>query len=317
MLSHRPGAVAADDLAVPVLVKEGSHQGGLGNEDADAFGQGLVGGGPGEIPGEPRTVVAVHPENPAAHHGLGVDGRPHRQIPALGVSPQTELSRVAGGHLGQVVLCQLLGGDGEGEGHAEALLPTHQGVVGPPEGQVQGSVRQEPGEGGELGPGLLVQDALAAAQADLGEAGALRSPNHQPGDLVCHQDARVIPAGLGGESVHCLPKGEGLLGGEAGQDAFQGGIGAHRQDEAVDDAEGSLRKGEMAPFLQIIQAVFPGHGSTSLWVLSFIMVTLGENIRDQYPSSWPMRISSHSFTPPSLRHRTVRPLQMRSGLLQS
>lgn len=37
----------------------------------------------------------------------------------------------------------------------------------------------------------------------------------------------------------------------------------------------------------------------------------------QYPSSSLINTTSHTFVPPSFRHRTLRPLQICSGLLQS
>ena len=159
MLAHRPHPVALDDLGPGVLVEKGPHQGGLGDIGDQPGGQGSVGPGAGEVLAKAGAVVAGHPQNPPPEKGRGVKGGPHGQVAPLGVPPHPQPARVALGHLHQVVLGQGLGGDGEGIAHGKALLPPHQGVVGAPEGQVEGAVGQAEGEGGKLG--LLVQHPAA------------------------------------------------------------------------------------------------------------------------------------------------------------
>ena len=98
------------------------------------------------------------------------------------MSPHPQPARVALGHLYQVVLGQGLGGDGEGIAHGKALLPPHQGVVGAPEGQVEGAVGQAEGEGGKLG--LLVQHPGGTAQAQGLEPGTPGGLAHQGGGVL-------------------------------------------------------------------------------------------------------------------------------------
>ena len=205
MLAHRPHPVALDDLGPGVLVEKGPHQGGLGDIGDQPGGQGSVGPGAGEVLAKAGAVVAGHPQNPPPEKGRGVKGGPHGQVAPLGVSPHPQPARVALGHLHQVVLGQGLGGDGESIAHGKALLPPHQGVVGAPEGQVEGAIGQAEGEGGKLG--LLVQHPGGTAQAQGLEPGTPGGLAHQGGGVLGHDEPHRVPARPLGQGLHRLGEG--------------------------------------------------------------------------------------------------------------
>lgn len=173
------------------------------------------------------------------------------------MAPQPELSRLPGS-LGQVDLRLLLAGNGGGKGQAEALLPTGEGVVGSPESQVSGAVREKHGEGGKLG--VLIQHALKSAQRERGEPGALGQTADQRRNLPGHHRPGAVPPRPGGELVHRLSQGQGLGIVRSRQNAPEPAVGQQGQNEAVHLAEGGLGKGQAALPVQIVQAVGPGHG---------------------------------------------------------
>ncbi len=194
-------------------------------------------------------------------------GGPHGQVAPLGVSPHPQPARVALGHLHQVVLGQGLGGDGEGIAHGKALLPPHQGVVGAPEGQVEGAVGQAEGEGGKLG--LLVQHPGGTAQAQGLEPGTPGGLAHQGGGVLGHDEPHRVPARPLGQGLHRLGEGDPVPLPGAGEHLLKGEVGAQRQDQIVHRAEGGHPKGEHPPPLEIIQTIPIPH-ALSLPAVAFV-----------------------------------------------
>ena len=178
------------------------------------------------------------------------------------MAPHPELAGVPAGHLNQVLLGQLLSGDG-GVAQGEALLPPGQGVVGAPEGQVEGAVGQAVGEGGKLG--VLVLHVLAAPQGQGAEPGAAGGLHHQGGGVLGHDEAHRVPVRVAGEGLHRLGEGEPVPVPEGGHSLLPGDVGADGEDQVIHRAEGGHGAGEDPPQAQVVQTVFIGHRAPLLF----------------------------------------------------
>ena len=211
---------------------------------------------------EAGPVVAPHGADPPldgqGHEDAAVNG----EIPALGVAAQHQLPpgilRRHGLHIRHRLL---LGGDLRLAAQEEVLLPPGDGVVRPPEGEVDTAVPQLDRHGGELLRLPHVQVVLEAVDLHLPEAGALRHFLQQRRDLVRHQHAHAhVPALMAPEEGlrrrverHALP-----LSGSR-HDPREVHEGELRQDQVVHLVEGGLGQGQVPPPVEIIQNI--GHRS--------------------------------------------------------
>ena len=259
--------MALDGPGPWVLVEQGPDQRGLGDVGHDAGGQPAIGRRVGQVPVKAGAVVAVDHEDTPPEERRGVDRGPHRQVPALGVAAQTELAGIFRRHAHQVVQCQPLRGNGGGVAHGEALLPPGQGIVGPPEGQEEGAVRQTVGQGCKLR--VLVCHRLHAPQGQGAEAGAAGCLHDQLRGVGGHEQARVIPTRLLSQLFHGLGKGQPHTALHPRQHPLEGVVGAQGEDQVIHRTKGGGPKRQPAPAAEIGQTIFKRHIHLLLMVHGF------------------------------------------------
>ena len=257
-----PRLVAVHHGVALLVLQEHPHHGGFRHDAVDAALQPGVLGGLQHRAVEAGPVVAPHGADPPldgqGHEDAAVNG----EIPALGVAAQHQLPpgilRRHGLHIRHRLL---LGGDLRLAAQEEVLLPPGDGVVRPPEGEVEAAIPQLDRHGGELLRLPHVQVVAEAVDLHLPEAGALRHFLQQRRDLVRHQHAHAhVPALMAPEEGlrrrverHALP-----LSGSR-HDPREVHEGELRQDQVVHLVEGGLGQGQVPPPVEIIQNI--GHRS--------------------------------------------------------
>ena len=139
--------------------------------------------------------------------------------------------------------------------HLHVLLPAEDRAVGPAEGDEGGPVREQEGQGGELGRLGIVVDGPVTAEADVAEARAGKHEVHQKrgagGVGLPRRDLRAVTGRKEGRAGR--RKGDRLA--VRGQDAAEIGVAQLGQDEAVHRIERRDRQRHVPAPGQIIENV--------------------------------------------------------------
>ena len=208
---------------------------------------------------EAGAVVGPDPLDAPLDGGRTEYGGIHRQVAALGVSPQAQLSP-------RQLLCRLpdilhrhgLSRDLGHASHVQIFLPTGQGIVRPPEGHVQPPIPCVHRQGGELLRPVIIQPVGKAVQLHVPEPGTRgHFPQHQR-DVRRHQHAHVdtlrLAVALEKRLRRPVQRHAALLS-RRGHDAAEIQKGKLRQDQIVHLVERSLRQRQVSPPIQIIQKI--------------------------------------------------------------
>ncbi len=235
---------------------------------------------------EARAVVVPDDRDLPAHglaaHGGAVD----RQVASLGVAAHHDGGRhvpagdvEVGGRVGlrrhHVV------------GHLEVLAPSHDRVVGAPEGHVGGPVRQPHVEDAELLAAACVEPGVEAPQAGVAEPPAgrqfLREQDRVGRDHAGPAVDLFLAVDLE-EALGRLGHGHGPALGDRGHHALQGAVGQLRQHDVVHLVEGHGLQGHVPVPVEIVENVC--HAPSLALLVVLMMCTPAHTLKPLRSLPW-------------------------------
>ena len=251
--------VAVHHRVVLLVLQQHPHYGGLGHDGVDPLRNTLVLRQVQQVRVEAGAVVGPDGDDAlldalrTEHTGI------HRQITALGMAAQPNLlPRELFCHGRYILRGFFLSGDLRHAGQFKVLFPAGQGIIGPPEGEVQCPVSGLDGKRGELLALAHIQPIHKAVQLHIAETPGIRHfPQHiryGPGYQHAHVD--LLPLREAGEEpLRRVPQGNAVPFAGTGNDVFEVHKGQLRQDQIVYLIEGRLLQGQISPPIQIIQQI--------------------------------------------------------------